>query len=120
MRVVMIHAIGESIPPVRMAFGDVFPEAEVINLLDEGLLIDFGDKLTPKLIRRMSTLVAYAADHGADAIGLACSVYAPTSCPVPARATCSLASPVASRSSSGRNRMFGRYRNRESSASRSR
>lgn len=77
MRVVMIHAIGESIPPVRMAFRDVFPEAEVINLLDEALLIDFDDKLTPKLIRRMSTLVTYAADHGADAIGLACSVYAP-------------------------------------------
>ena len=77
MRVVMIHAIAESIPPVRMAFGDVFPEAEVINLLDEGLLIDFDDKLTPKLIRRMSSLVSYSADHGADAIGLACSVYAP-------------------------------------------
>ena len=77
MRVVMIHAIAESIPPVRMAFGDVFPEAEVVNLLDEGLLIDFDGKLTPKLIRRMSSLVSYSADHGADAIGLACSVYAP-------------------------------------------
>ena len=77
MRVVMIHAIAESIPPVRMAFEQVFPEAEVINLLDEGLLIDFDDKLTPKLIRRMSSLVSYSADHGADAIGLACSVYAP-------------------------------------------
>ena len=77
MRVVMIHALAESIPPVRMAFGQVFPEAEVINLLDEGLLIDFDDKLTPKLLRRMGTLVTYSADYGADAIGLACSVYAP-------------------------------------------
>ncbi|PKB80160.1 MAG: hypothetical protein BZY88_09565 [SAR202 cluster bacterium Io17-Chloro-G9] len=77
MRVVMIHAIAESIPPVRMAFGDVFPEAEVVNLLDEGLLIDFDGKLTLQLIRRMSSLVSYSADHGADAIGLACSVYAP-------------------------------------------
>ena len=77
MRVVMIHALGESIPPVRMAFGEVFPEAEVINLLDEGLLIDFKDKLTPTLLRRMGTLVTYSAEHGADAIGLACSVYAP-------------------------------------------
>ena len=77
MRVVMIHAIAESIPPVRLAFGEIFPEAEVINLLDEGLFIDFDGKLTPKLLRRMGTLVAYSADHGADAIGLACSVYAP-------------------------------------------
>ena len=77
MRVVMIHALEESMPPVRTAFSDVFPEAEVINLLDEGLLIDFEDKLTPKLVRRMSRVVAYAADYGADAIGLACSVYAP-------------------------------------------
>ena len=77
MRVVMIHAIAESIPPVRMAFGEVFPEAEVINLLDEGLLVDFDDKLTPKLLGRMGTLVTYSAEHGADAIGLACSVYAP-------------------------------------------
>ena len=64
-------------PPVRTAFGEVFPEAEVINLLDEGLLIDFKDRLTPKLLRRMGALVTYSADHGADAIGLACSVYAP-------------------------------------------
>ena len=77
MRIVMIHALAESIPPVRLAFQDVFPEAEVINLLDEGLFIDFKDKLTPKLRRRMSELICYSEDYGADAIGLACSVYAP-------------------------------------------
>jgi len=73
----MIHALAESIPPVRAAFQDVFPEAEVMNLLDEGLFIDFEDKLTPKLRRRMSELICYSEEHGADAIGLACSVYAP-------------------------------------------
>ena len=49
MRVVMIHALAESIPPVRLAFQDEFPEAEVINLLDEGLLIDFPGSITPNL-----------------------------------------------------------------------
>ncbi|PKB79002.1 MAG: hypothetical protein BZY88_15535 [SAR202 cluster bacterium Io17-Chloro-G9] len=73
----MIHPLAESIPPVRMAFGEVFPEAELTNLLDEGPLIDFDDRLTPKLLRRMGTLVNYSADHGADAMGLACSVDAP-------------------------------------------
>lgn len=77
MRVSMIHAIAESIPPVRMAFDELFPEAQVVNVLDEGLLLDFGGQLTPKLRRRMTELICYCAEHGADAIGLACSVYAP-------------------------------------------
>ena len=33
--------------------------------------------MTPKLRRRMSQVICYSAEHGADAIGLACSVYAP-------------------------------------------
>ena len=77
MRVVMIHALAESIPPVRLAFKDEFPEAEVINLLDEGLLVDFPGSITPGLRRRMSDLICYCQDNNADAIGLACSVYAP-------------------------------------------
>lgn len=77
MRVTMIHAIAESIPPVQLAFSEEFPEAEVINVLDETLLIDFDDHLTPKLRRRMSNLIGYCQDNNADAIGLACSVYAP-------------------------------------------
>ena len=77
MRVTMIHAIPESIPPVRLAFDDEFPEAEIINVLDETLLIDFDDKLTPPLRRRMSNLIRYCQDNRADASGLACSVYAP-------------------------------------------
>ena len=77
MRIVMIHAVAESIPPVKLAFQEVYPEAEVVNLLDEGLLLDFGEQLTPKLRRRMSQVICYAAEHGADAVALACSVYAP-------------------------------------------
>jgi Asp/Glu/hydantoin racemase len=77
MRVVMIHALAESIPPVRLAFQEEFPEAEVVNLLDEGLLLDFEDAITPNLRRRMSDLICYSQDHDANAIGLACSVYAP-------------------------------------------
>ena len=41
MRIVMIHALPEYIPPVKLAFQDIFPEAQVINLFDEGLFIDF-------------------------------------------------------------------------------
>ena len=77
MRIVMIHALAESVPPVRVAFKEVFPEAEVINLLDEGLFIDFEGQITPKLRRRVSQLICYCEEYRADAIGLACSVYAP-------------------------------------------
>ena len=77
MRITMIHAIAESIPPVRLAFSEEFPGAEVINVLDEGLLTDFDGQLTPSLRRRMTNLIGYCQDNNADAIGLACSVYAP-------------------------------------------
>jgi Asp/Glu/hydantoin racemase len=77
MRVVMIHAVAESMLPTRLAFQEVFPEAELVNLLDEGLFLDFGDQLTPPLRRRMTQLICYSAEHGANAIGLACSVYTP-------------------------------------------
>ena len=73
----MIHALPESVPPTRSAFQEVFPEAELVNFLDEGLFIDFQDHLTAKLRRRMCQVVCYCAEHGADAIGLACSVYTP-------------------------------------------
>lgn len=73
----MIHALAESIRPAQLAFQETFPDAEVVNLLDEGLLLDFKDQLTPDLRRRMSQIICYCAEHGADGIGLACSVYTP-------------------------------------------
>lgn len=76
-RIVMIHALAESVPPTKLAFQEAFPEAELVNLLDEGLFLDFEDRVTPKLRRRMSQLICYCAEYGADAIGLACSVFAP-------------------------------------------
>ena len=78
-RVMMIHAVQESIPPVRQAFSDAFPEAEPINLLDEALLVDYENAggLNPSLRRRMCALIRYSEEFGAHAVGLACSVYAP-------------------------------------------
>ena len=77
MRVVMIHALEESVPPVKLAFAEEFPEAQLINLMDQGLFVDFSGELTPQLRRRMTQFICYAAEYGADAIGLACSVFAP-------------------------------------------
>jgi Asp/Glu/hydantoin racemase len=77
MRVVMIHAVAGSIRPAELAFRDEFPEAELVNLMDDSLLTDYGDSINSRLRRRMSQLICYCAEHGADAVGLACSVYAP-------------------------------------------
>ena len=76
MHVVMIHALAGSIHPTKLAFRDEFPDAELVNVMDDSLLPDFGDSLTPNLRRGMSQLIYYGAEYGADAVGLACSVYA--------------------------------------------
>ena len=70
MRVTMIHAVAESIPPVRLSFSEEFPEAEVINVLDEGLLIDFDDQLTHRLRRRLRNLIGYCQHTNASALRL--------------------------------------------------
>ncbi len=49
MRIAMIHALGESVPPVKLAFREEYPEAELINILDESLFIDFDLHITPNL-----------------------------------------------------------------------
>ena len=63
----MIHALGESIVPAKLAFQEEFPEAELVNVMDEGLFIDFDMQITPKLRRRMSELICYCAEHGSSA-----------------------------------------------------
>tara|TARA_A100001037_G_scaffold305343_1_gene345055 strand:+ start:529 stop:1173 length:645 start_codon:yes stop_codon:yes gene_type:complete len=77
MRVVIIHALPESIDPTKLAFNEIYPEAELITLFDEALFKDFSGELTPALNARMVELIRYAENSGADAIGLACSVFAP-------------------------------------------
>ena len=77
MRVVIIHALPESIAPTKLAFNEIYPEAELITLFDEALFKDFKGELTPELNSRMIDLIKYSENSGADAIGLACSVFAP-------------------------------------------
>ena len=62
---------------MKLASPDIFPEAAVIDLLDEEQFIDFDERLTPDLRRRMTQLIRYAEEHRADAVGLARSVFAP-------------------------------------------
>ncbi len=68
-----------SVAPAQAAFADEFPDAELWHLLDDRLVMDAdaAGGLTPALRDRMSTLIQYAVDGGADAVQLSCSMYGP-------------------------------------------
>lgn len=77
--VALIHASQASMAPAEAAFGDEFPEAELWHLLDSRLVTDAdaAGGLTDGLRARMSTLIQYAVDGGADAVQLSCSMFGP-------------------------------------------
>ncbi len=54
-RIVLLHATPVAMAPVHAAFAQDWPEAETVNLLDDGLTIDRAkeaDTLSAKLIAR--------------------------------------------------------------------
>ncbi|HEX4893678.1 MAG TPA: aspartate/glutamate racemase family protein [Hyphomicrobiaceae bacterium] len=76
-RVALIHAVTVAMPPVSSAFAELWPEAELVNLLDDSLPIDRAksDDLTPALHKRITTLATYARDLGADGVLFTCSAF---------------------------------------------
>lgn len=85
--VALIHASQASMAPAVVAFGDEFPEAELWHLLDSRLVTDAdaAGGLTDDLRGRMSTLIRYAVDGGADAVQLSCSMFGPVAYDLAAR-----------------------------------
>lgn len=79
MRIALIHALRHSPPPVEAAFARLWPEAVLMNLLDDSLSADLAreGKLTPAMTGRFLTLARYAIDTGADAILFTCSAFGP-------------------------------------------
>ena len=77
--VALIHASPASVAPAMAAFAEEFPDANLWNLLDDRLVVDAdaAGGLTPALRERMTTLIKYAVDGGADAVQLSCSMYGP-------------------------------------------
>lgn len=76
-RIVLIHAVSVAIDPVCAAFAERWPEAEVVNLLEDSLSRDrmADPQLTPEMYRRFATLTHYAVDIGAHAILFTCSAF---------------------------------------------
>ena len=79
MRIALIHALRHSPPPIEAAFAAKWPEATLMNLLDDSLSGDLArdGKLTLAMTDRFRRLGAYARDTGADAILFTCSAFGP-------------------------------------------
>ncbi|MBY0330609.1 MAG: aspartate/glutamate racemase family protein [Acetobacteraceae bacterium] len=79
MRIALIHALRHSPPPIEAAFARAWPEARLMNLLDDSLSADLARDggLTPAMTERFLTLSRYAAGTGADGILFTCSAFGP-------------------------------------------
>ncbi|MDW9500509.1 arylsulfatase [Sinorhizobium meliloti] len=79
-RIVLLHATPVAIQPIRLAMEQIWPEAEAVNLLDDGLTIDRardGAVLSAGLIERFLDFGLYAGRIGADGILVTCSAFGP-------------------------------------------
>jgi len=76
-RVALIHAVKVAIAPVEDAFKRLWPEARLVNLLDDSLSVDRArtPELTAEMRKRIAALAAYAVEGGADAILYTCSAF---------------------------------------------
>ncbi|HEX3575413.1 MAG TPA: aspartate/glutamate racemase family protein [Rhodopila sp.] len=90
-RIVLLHATPVAMQPIQAAFTQLWPEAETVNLLDDGLSIDRAreDDLSESLVNRFVDFGQYGHRMGADGILITCSAFGPaidklaTTLPVP-------------------------------------
>ena len=90
-RIVLLHATPVAMQPVQAAFAHLWPDASLVNLLDDSLSPDRArdDELTNPMIERFVRFGRYAHAIGADAILVTCSAFGPaidrmaTELPVP-------------------------------------
>ncbi|MFB6415886.1 aspartate/glutamate racemase family protein [Bradyrhizobium tunisiense] len=78
-RIALIHALKHSIAPIEAAFAKAWPEARLMNLLDDSLPADLArdGKLNDAMTERFLALGNYAATTGANGILFTCSAFGP-------------------------------------------
>ena len=76
-RIALIHATRVAIAPVEAAARKLWPEAETVSILEEGLSVDRQreKELSPDLWRRILGLAEYAEAASADGILFTCSAF---------------------------------------------
>ncbi|MEO1493270.1 MAG: aspartate/glutamate racemase family protein [Pseudomonadota bacterium] len=78
MRIVLIHATPLAIAPVQQAFERHWPDAEIMNLLDDRLSVDRAAAgLSERITARIAALADYGIAAGADGILYTCSAFGP-------------------------------------------
>lgn len=78
-RIVLLHATPVAIEPIQNAFAELWPEARLVNLLDDSLSVDRASEkhLTDALIERFVRLGTYAHSIDAQGILVTCSAFGP-------------------------------------------
>ena len=78
-RIVLLHATPVAMLPIQSAFAERWPEAETVNLLDDGLSLDRArePELSEAMIQRFVEFGLYGAKMGADGILITCSAFGP-------------------------------------------
>ena len=79
MRIALIHALKHSIVPIEASFAKLWPNARLMNLLDDSLSADLArdGRLTDAMTERFQAIGRYVASTGADAILFTCSAFGP-------------------------------------------
>jgi Asp/Glu/hydantoin racemase len=79
MRIALIHALRHSPPPIEAAFARLWPQATLMNLLDDSLSADLArdGRVTEAMTGRFLALARYARATGADGILFTCSAFGP-------------------------------------------
>jgi hypothetical protein len=79
MRIALIHALRHSPPAIEAAFRALWPEPQLMNLLDDSLSADLAcdGRITDAMTARFLDLARYATDTGACAILFTCSAFGP-------------------------------------------
>ena len=76
-RIFLVHAVDVSLAPASSSFKRLWPEANIINLLEESLAVDIliDGKVTARMVDRFAALGRYCVAAGADAILFTCSAF---------------------------------------------
>jgi Asp/Glu/hydantoin racemase len=79
MRIALIHALKHSIVPIEASFARLWPDAKLMNLLDDSLSADLArdGELTDAMTERFLSIGRYVTSTGSDAILFTCSAFGP-------------------------------------------